>query len=479
MVLKTMARRLVLVVGLFSLLAGLLAGPLPAARAAPTILPTQPPVLWAGVGGLRLGQAGVSFTVTVKSAFLRAGPSYTATAKYSVFAGQTYAVVGRSADSGWLLLDFAGAAPGTSWVAATLGTVAGSLESVAVTAITGAAGPTPGAASTASAASSAPAGPVYFTVTAKSLFGRAGPDLKAAKVVSLFKNERWPVNARSADGLWLRLSLARGEAWVPAAFGTVTGAAALLPVAGEVSAPPPAPGATPQLIVSQAARDIYQAGLALGNNPRAFSKVGDCNSATPYFLAAFDKGEYRLGSQYAYLQGTIDHFAGSFNRDGAVARDGLNPASVFDPIWSPPGLCQRGESPLACEVRTQRPSVAIVSLGTNGAWQTDAEYETNMRRIIDYLIEHGVLPILSTKADNLEGDGRFNRIVRGLAGDYQLPLWDWANTAWTLPNGGRSDDYHLVWGQAYYDTAPTPLTGWQARNLTALQALDAVWRGVQ
>jgi hypothetical protein len=279
---------------------------------------------------------------------------------------------------------------------------------VAITA-TGAAGH-PGRGQRAGATPAGPAGPVYFTVAANSLFGRAGPDLTATRVVSLFKGERWPANARSADGLWLRLALPRGEAWVPAAFGTITGAAALLPVAGEAAAPTApaatAPGATvpnPPINVSQAARDIYQAGLALGNNPRAFSKVGDCNSATPYFLAAFDKGEYRLGSQYAYLQGTIDHFAGSFNRDGAVARDGLNPASVFDSIWALPGLCQRGESPLACEVRTQRPSFAIVSLGQR-LWQTDAEYETTCAAS-SIPIEHGVLPILSTKADNLKATG--------------------------------------------------------------------------
>jgi hypothetical protein len=66
--------------------------------------------------------------------------------------------------------------------------------------------------------------------------------------------------------------------------------------------------------------------------------------------------------------------------------------------------------------------------------------------------------------------------VRSLAGEYQLPQHQQHRL--TLPNGGRADDHHLVWG-GRYDTAPSPLTGWQARNLTALQALDAVWRGVQ
>ncbi|MCC7360121.1 MAG: SGNH/GDSL hydrolase family protein [Anaerolineales bacterium] len=432
--------------------------------------------------------AGASFTVTVRSAFLRAGPSVGAAPQYSVFAGEVYAVMGQSSDGTWLLLDYAGAAPGSTWIAAGLGQVGGNINLVPVSTATAA----PASASAAPAAAEqeaagGPAGPVYYTVSVKSLFGRAGPDLKAAKIASLFRGQRYAADARSADGLWLRLNLPGGPGWAPAAYGTVTGAAALLPVGAPATSPAAAaaaPSATPApvaatITVSAAARAVYQRGLALGNNPQAFSKIGDCNSATPYFLAPFDKGEYRLGDQYAYLQATIEQFAGSFNRDGAVARDGLNTASVFDPIWSPPGLCQRGESPLACELRTHQPSMAFISLGTNGGWQTDAEYDANMRKIIDFAIERGVLPILSTKADNLEGDGRFNRIVRQLAAEYELPLWDWANVAWTLPGGGLADDYHLVWGQPYYDTAPTPLLGWQARNLTALQMLDAVWHGAK
>jgi hypothetical protein len=422
--------------------------------------------------------AGVSYTVTVRSAFLRAAPSFSATPRHSVFAGQTYTVLGRSADAAWVLLDFAGAEPGTTWIAAAWGQLSGSLEAVAVSTLVGA---DPPPAEATGAAPVAAAGPVYYTVTATSLFARAGPSTSTARVASLFKGERWLAIARSADGAWLQLKLPGVAAWVPAGAGSVTGALMGLPVAGAAPAATAAvPSvAAPPLTISAAARTIYERGLALGNNPHAFSKVGDCNSSTPYFLASFDKGEYRLGEAYAYLQPVIDNFAGSFNRDGAVARDGLNTASVFDSIWSPPALCERGESPLACEVRVQRPSMAIISLGTNGSWQTDAEYETNMRRIIDFLIERGVLPILSTKADNLEGDGRFNRVVIKLAGEYELPLWDYATVAWALPNGGLADAYHLTWGQAYYDTARLPLTGWQARNLTALQALDAVWRGVQ
>ena len=117
--------------------------------------------------------------------------------------------------------------------------------------------------------------------------------------------------------------------------------------------------------------------------PQAFSKIGDCNSTTPFFLAPFDKGEYALGSGYAGLQAAIDNFAGSFDRDGAAAHDGLNTDSIFDTTWADPKLCGLSETPVACELRIHRPSIAFVSLGTNGNWQTNVEYEANMRRLLD------------------------------------------------------------------------------------------------
>lgn len=199
----------------------------------------------------------------------------------------------------------------------------------------------------------------------------------------------------------------------------------------------------------------------------------------PFFLAPFDKGEYRLGA-YAYLQDAISHFAGSFARDSLAARDGVNVTSMLDPLWANPRLCQRGESPLACEYRLHRPSIAIISLGTNGAWQTNEEYEAGMRAILDISIAQGVLPILSTKADNLEGGDRFNQIVIKLAAEYQLPLWDFAAASRPLPNNGVvSDGYHPTYGQPHFDRPGQLTLGWPMRNLTALQALDVVWKGVR
>ena len=76
-------------------------------------------------------QGAVTFTLTVKSAFLRSGPSLSAPRIYSIFLGQVYPVTGRNADNSWLQVAFPGATTPT-WIMAVFGTVQGDLGSVPV-----------------------------------------------------------------------------------------------------------------------------------------------------------------------------------------------------------------------------------------------------------------------------------------------------------------------------------------------------------
>jgi hypothetical protein len=231
--------------------------------------------------------------------------------------------------------------------------------------------------------------------------------------------------------------------------------------------------------VSDTAREIYQRGLAQGNNPNAFSKIGDCNSASAFFLAAFDNPRsYRLGAEYAPLQPTIDQFAGSWSRDSLAAHNGFGTSAMFSPLKADRRQCQPGEGPLACELRLHKPSFAIISLGTNGAWQTDDEFEDGLRLVIEATIDAGTVPILSTKADDLEGGGRFNFIIARLAAEYDIPLWNFWLAASALPSFGLQETYHLRISPAHFDDPTTLRAGWGVRNLTALQALDNVLRGV-
>ncbi|MEW6569435.1 MAG: SGNH/GDSL hydrolase family protein [Chloroflexota bacterium] len=231
--------------------------------------------------------------------------------------------------------------------------------------------------------------------------------------------------------------------------------------------------------VSERARRIYQQGLALGNDPHAFSVVGDCEGTPSRFLGVFDYSTrwYRLG-QYAYLQEVIDHFAGSFGRISRAAHSGFTTAAVLSPAWANAEVCRSGETPLECELRLHRPSIALVMVGTMDYRQPDL-FEEHMRRILEVLIENGVVPILYTKASNLEGDWRINATVARLAYEYDLPLWNFWRAVQPLPNHGlRDDGMHVTWGPSFFDSPTAMANGWPWRNLTALQALDAVWRAV-
>jgi len=220
------------------------------------------------------------------------------------------------------------------------------------------------------------------------------------------------------------------------------------------------------------ARQIYQQGLAQGVDEHAFSKIGDCQSIKETLMGMFDKpGRYQLpADQAAALQETIDQFSGSFNRDGMAVKGGFNAASVLSPMWADPS-CQAGETPLECEVRVHRPSFVIISLEVWWQGRTTQRYVDYMRKIIDYSIAHGAVPILSTKADNVEGDYSLNLATAKLAYEYDLPLWNFWRAAQPLPHHGmdpvRNDGFHISEDLA-----------WPVRSLTALQALDAVWRGV-
>ncbi len=334
-----------------------------------------------------------------------------------------------------------------------------------------------------------------YTVVISGAFARREPNLGATQFIPLMRGQSYPVLARSPDGLWVQVGNCplQKPAWIPAAFGLLQGDGASVPVVGATQTPlaktpTPTPVYTQTLpsapylpVVSAHARAIYRYGLMLGNNPRAFIKIGDCQATTPYFLAAFDSTKsYHLGDTYAYLQETVRQFSGSFGRVSVAANTGFGTATVLDPQWANPNQCKVGESPLSCETRVMRPSLALISLGTNDVWLAEGRYEGDLRQIVEYLIRLGVVPIISTKADDMEGDGRFNKLVVRLAAEYDIPLWDFWQVTRPLPDNGIQDHlYHLSWGPAIFDDPKNMQLGWPWRNLTALQSLDTVWRGVR
>ncbi len=232
-------------------------------------------------------------------------------------------------------------------------------------------------------------------------------------------------------------------------------------------------------VVSENVRKLYKHGQESGNNPHAFSKIGDGEISTDWFFTAFDLGEnyYDVGP-YQNLLPVIEYFNGSFGRIGIAARRGFNTNLILGASASNLTLCESGESSLTCELRLHRPAFAILSLGTNQVWRPD-EFESGMRQILDILLSKNVVPILSTKGDNLEGNHRINRTIACLAEEYDVPLWNfWSAIQPLLTHGLQPDLEHLTYGIPDFDDANAMQSAWTVRNLTALQALDAVWRAV-
>ena len=258
-----------------------------------------------------------------------------------------------------------------------------------------------------------------------------------------------------------------------------------LPTATATSKPPLEKDAWMQMPavpngVSDAMRAVYQRGLKMGNDPTRFSVIGDCQNVSSYFLAVYEKpGEFSLGEEYAYLEPTIDYYRGSFSRQSLAVKGGFNVAAVLSPLRADPEACNANESPLDCELRTWRPSIVFVSMETWWSEKPEEEYDKYMRRVIDRILEQGAVPILATKADNLEGDHGINATIAQIAYDYDIPLWNYWAAIQPLPNHGlSSDNFHLTFARNFFDDPVRMKSAWPWRNLTALQTLDVVRRGL-
>ena len=323
---------------------------------------------------------------------------------------------------------------------------------------------------------------------------RRSPSTEAEIITRLAPQTRLQVLARTSDDFWLKVVTPQGtEGWVMRQYVDLAGALSQIPfIGGAAASSAPAPQSVapvaddPNLSnLTGRALQIYQAGQSRGNRANVFSLIGDSNTANMAFFAPFDWGGYTLGG-YGYLQQTIDFFRGSFARERIAARGGFNTTKALDPA-NAPGGCGPGESPLACEVRVNRPSVAFILLGT-GDQHTWQGFESRYRQIIEYLIDQGVVPVCITKGDDLESTdsqapyGYINDIIRRLSREYSVPLLDLRQALSTLPNRGfEADGFHINKppdGQSANFTGSYLSYGYNMYNLTALRALDVIRRQV-
>lgn len=218
--------------------------------------------------------------------------------------------------------------------------------------------------------------------------------------------------------------------------------------------------------------EIYKKGLELGNSPTAFSKIGDCQMINEAFFGIYAlEGRYGFPDGYAYLQDTIDYYAGMFGRISTAVSPGFTAPSILSPLWADPSLCEQGESPLECEIRRNKPSVVLIGLEFWFKGRSPESYSQYVRQIVEYAIDHGVVPIVITKVDNVEGDNSINRATAQIAYDYDIPLWNFWRAAQDLPDQGmdieRNDGFHIS------------VAAWNERSFTGLQVLDAFRKAME
>lgn len=231
-------------------------------------------------------------------------------------------------------------------------------------------------------------------------------------------------------------------------------------------------------------------GRARGNRADVWTRVGDSITASQPFMFGFGQGNYDLGS-YGYLQDTVnffnqtpprDGFANSFAYESEAAKSAFNASAVLWHEWASPGLCNANESPLLCEYRLSKPSIAIIMFGSLDVQLYDlALFRDTYREVIRQTIEAGVIPVVNTvpmRSDYIyypQGMAA-NAIILDIAAEFNIPVINLWRALQDLPfEGTRDDRFHLSQGDTYYvfDGSENEF-GVTLRNLLTLQALHEI-----
>ncbi|MCX6018441.1 MAG: SGNH/GDSL hydrolase family protein [Chloroflexi bacterium] len=228
--------------------------------------------------------------------------------------------------------------------------------------------------------------------------------------------------------------------------------------------------------VSKAMQDRYKEAVKAGRDGTMVTVIGDCNSERPVFLGRMSAGVVNLGAT-PELTPVARLLASSWVRTSVATHGSFSSAMAFDSSWTDPKICMASEGPLACEMRLSNASVVIVALGTGDTfdWQS---FDANYRRIIDYVLSKGAVPLLMTKADALESlqGGApldvINQTVRALGQIYGVPVIDFAAAARVLPNAGLADE-HTTEGVSISPFHISEL-GMDARMMMTLQTLAQI-----
>jgi hypothetical protein len=233
--------------------------------------------------------------------------------------------------------------------------------------------------------------------------------------------------------------------------------------------------------VSEAMRAVYLRGQWLGNHSNVITKVGDSVAANDLYLTPMSRGDHELGA-YDYLAETINYFGPSLVEPSIAARIGMTTYTVFNPLWADKTRCRPNESPLACEYRLKKPSIAVILFGGNDVrHMMDADFARQMRRLVEESLAAGVIPVLSTfscdPAEPLWWQSiNFNLRLAEIAQEYEVPLINLWSAARILPDYGLDQDgVHMKnsgWDHIKFTRGNEAYYGTTLQNLLTIRMLD-------
>ncbi len=251
---------------------------------------------------------------------------------------------------------------------------------------------------------------------------------------------------------------------------------------------------------SETAQRIYDIGQANGNVAQRFSKIGDCMTASEWFLMPFagEEGEtYTLGD-YEELQSVVEYFSvpardegfekNSWANEGLGTQSGFNTSSLTDWLFADPSWCDANESPLECEYRVTRPAFSLMMLGTNDIMFFEPVYfDDAMRSIVYSTLQKNIVPVLYTfpiRPEYPEKTDIFNKIIVDIARDYDLPLINLWLAVNDLPFNGvdEAEPIHLSLpedGKTGFLDEDGLTYGYNVRNLVTLQAFEAFLNAIE
>jgi hypothetical protein len=228
---------------------------------------------------------------------------------------------------------------------------------------------------------------------------------------------------------------------------------------------------------------VYKRGQQLGNLPDVITKVGDSLSASEQYLKPMSRNDNQLGP-YDYLQDTLEYYGHSTDADSIAAKIGLTTYAVFDPFWADKERCEAKESPLDCEYRLKKPSIAFIMFGPNDVRHMKVDdYNAQMRKLIEQTLNKGIIPVVSTFSAHPDEaffwqSINFNLELVALSHEYKFPLINLWLAARVLPTFGLDDDkIHLKpsgFMNLKYDTGHEAFYGISLHNLLCLRSLSSI-----